>query len=48
MQLEIGEESIPIDSYKISSHAEGSTWLEVAIKIDSDIIQFETSTTQES
>lgn len=46
--LGIGKEQIPIKDYKITSSMQGGTELEVVIKLDGKIMEFETSASSES
>lgn len=46
--LKIGDESIEIKDYKISSSMRGGTELEIVIPVKGNIMEFSTSTNQES
>lgn len=46
--LKIGDESIEITDYKISSSMRGGTELEVVIPVCCSVMEFSTSATQES
>ena len=46
--LKIGNESIEIKDYKISSSMRDGTELEIVIPVEGNIMEFSTSTNQES
>ena len=46
--LKIGDESIKITDYKISSSMQGGTELEIVIPVKGNIMEFSTSTSPES
>lgn len=46
--LKIGSESIEVKDYKISSSMQGGTELEVVIPVNDSVMEFSTSTSQES